>query len=65
MMRPFDFNDGPRKTFLVVKVAVFSFVMGSIVTALLLDNRYAAMLKAFQNPQAVNSTVFSAEVTKK
>lgn len=41
------------------------FAAGAIVTALMLDNRAGAMIKAFTNPQAVNAAQISTEVINK
>lgn len=41
------------------------FLFGGLVVALMLDNRLGAMVKAFNNPNAVNGLQFQVEVVKK
>lgn len=51
-----------KKTILAVMLGV---VLGGAVVALVLDGRGAAMVKAFNNPTAVNQTNFGVEVVVK
>ena len=38
------------------------FLTGAFITAMLLDNRIGAIVKAFQFPEAVNTATFSTQV---
>lgn len=48
-----------------VKLVLLGFVGGMILTSLVLNNRFGAMVKAFQNPDLINSSTFTVEVVKK
>lgn len=60
-MRPLNFSD----KFQTMKIFVTGVALGAIVTALALDNRLGAMMKAFNSPQAINGMTVSVEVIKK
>ncbi len=61
MLHKLDFSD----KFATVKTFLLGLFIGAVITAFYLDNRLGAMIKAFKNPQAVNSAVISMEVIKK
>lgn len=50
-----------------VKPFMIGLFLGASIVALTLDNRYSAMIKAFQNPQAINEVSVATEtvVTQK
>ena len=61
----FETSVKARRVFSTMKILSIGFALGAIVTALYLDGRGAAVLKAFNNPQAVNATQISTEIINK
>ena len=61
----FETSVKARRVFSTMKILMMGFAAGAIVTALMLDNRAGAMIKAFTNPQAVNAAQISTEVINK
>ena len=61
MLHKLNFSD----KFRTVKIFVTGLALGAVVTALSLDNRAMAMIKAFQNPIAINGMTVSMEIVKK
>ncbi len=51
--------------FQTVKIFALGFLVGTVITALSLDNRLGALKKAFMNPTAINGMSISMEVIKK
>lgn len=66
-MRNFTFNTAvkARKAMRTAKILMIGAAFGAIATAMLLDNRAGAVMKAFNNPQAVNAAQISTEVINK
>lgn len=66
-MRNLSFNTAvkARKVFSWTKVFLIGAAFGAIVTAMMLDNRAGAVVKAFNNPQAVNAADIQTEVINK
>lgn len=62
-MKPFSLE--VENKFKTVKTFVLGLIIGAVVTALYLDNRAGAMLKAFKNPVAINGMTVSVDVIKK
>lgn len=63
-MKTLNFDSGLGLRFKFAKTFVLGILLGSILTALLLDKRYLAMMKAFQNPTAINGMTFKVEIKK-
>ena len=59
MIRPID---GKKIDWKAIRFLLLGILIGTIWTGLTLDGRYLAMIKAFQNPKAVNSAVFAEEI---
>lgn len=53
-----DFSVDATKFLLVL-------ALGALIASLMLDNRFGAMVKAFNNPNIVNGLSFQVEVVKK
>ena len=64
-MKSLNFGYDLGLRFKFAKTFVLGLLIGAFLTALMLDKRYLAIMKAFQNPQAVNGLTFSVEVSKK
>lgn len=54
-----------KKTYPVLKAFVVGFLLGAVVVSLVLDNRIGAVMKAFNNPVAVNGASFESEIVIK
>lgn len=65
MIRPLTGVNKVKNAIKKVSVVAFSFVLGGLVVALMLDNRIGAIVKAFNNPNLVNQLQFQVEVVKK
>lgn len=61
MFHKFDMGD----KFQSLKTFVLGLALGAVVVALMLDNRGGAMIKAFQNPVAVNGMKVNLQVSQK
>lgn len=60
----FEASFKARKILSWTKVFLIGAAFGAIATAMLLDNRAGAVVKAFNNPQAVNAADIQTEIIK-
>jgi hypothetical protein len=51
--------------FRTLKTFMFGLALGAVAVALTLDNRFGAMVKAFQHPMAVNGMSVQLQISQK